>query len=356
MDTPILTAELLENIFRPAFLVKDGTIRQANTAAAQLGFLPDSPVSAMICAGSEEYAQLTSGRLCLTLSVNGTHYLAVIFCNGSDLLFCLDPDVYEAELKALALVAQQLREPLSNALLGTGALLPDEHLRDLPDVQLQLAKINQNLYRLHRALCNMSDVGQFATPRLTKAEYRNASALFDEYLEKAATYLEHSGHAISYTGTDHPISTVIDAEKLERAVLNLLSNAAKFSVPGTTITASLRNAGNKLYFSVCTETKDPEQPIGNLFSQFLRNPGLESPENGIGLGLSIVRKAVAAHGGTLLVDRVQDTGIRFTISLPIVSPKDHELRAPTLRPGDYAGGYDHTLLELSDILPPELYR
>lgn len=356
MDTPILTNELLENLPRPAFLVKDGVIIQANAAAAQLGILRDTPVLPLIGIGKEEYARFESGRLCLTLTCGGIHYHAVVFQGDCVQLFSLEPEANEPEMRTLALVAQQLREPLSNALLSANALLPEAQLQQLPDVQLQLAKINQNLLRIHRAICNMSDVGQLATPRLTKAEYRNVNAIVGEIMEKAAAYMEHTGRHLAYTGLDQSVATVVDAEKLERAVLNLLSNAVKFSDTGAVISAELRKSGSKLYVSVSAEARNPEQPIGNLFSQFLRSPGLEAPEHGIGLGLSVVRQVAAAHGGTLLVDRMQDTGaIRFTLSLA-VRHAEGGLNAPVLRPGDYAGGYDHMLLELSDILPPELYK
>lgn len=357
MDTPILTTELLESLPRPAFLAKDGVIIQVNAAAAQLGLLRDTPVLPLICTGEEEYAQFESGRLCLTLSFSGIHCQAVIFQADSTQLFSLEPEADEPEMRTLALVAQQLREPLSNALLSANALLPESHLQELPDVQLQLAKINQNLQRIHRAICNMSDVGQLATPRLTKAEYRNVNAIIGEIMEKAAACMEHTGHRLTYAGLDRPAATIVDAEKLERAILNLLSNAAKFSDTGAVINTALRKSGSKLYFSVSAEARNPEQPMGSLFSQFLRSPGLEAPEHGIGLGLSVVQKVAAAHGGTLLVDRIQDTGtIRFTLSLAIRPAADGGLSAPILRPGDYAGGFDHTLLELSDILPPELYK
>lgn len=356
MDKPILTIELLENIARPAFLAKDGTITHVNKEAARQGFLPGSAVLPLILIGEEEYARFQGGRLCLTISNNGIRYQTVIFREDGEELFSLEPELCDREQRTLALIAQQLREPLSNALLTTNALLPEEQLQDLPDIQNQLAKINLNLHRLHRAICNMSDAGQLSVPRPSRTSHRNVSAIVHEILEKASAYLEQAGCSLAYESPEKPVTTAVDEEKLERAILNLISNAAKFSKTGSTIRARLQRNGNKLYFSVSTRAANSEQPLGNLFSQYLRSPSLDSPDNGIGLGLTIVREAAAAHDGTLLVDHAEDGVIRFTMSLAVVPHTDGALRAPILRPGDYSGGYDHALLELSDILPFELYK
>ena len=93
----------------------------------------------------------------------------------------------------------------------------------------------------------------------------------------------------------------------------------------------------------------------NLFSRYQREPSLEDSRWGIGLGLSIVRNTAIAHNGTLLLESTP-TGQKFTITLAIEQSRDDIVRSPVLLPVDYTGGYDKALVELSEILPADLYK
>lgn len=357
METLTLTTELLENITRPAFIVAEGVIRQANSAALQHQFAPGAQIRPLISTGVEEYEAFSSGRLSLTITNNSISYATVVLVCESGQLFCLDPDFSSPELTVLALAAQQLREPLSTALTCTNSLLPEGN-PDIPDdLRMQLAKINKSLHILHRAVCNMSDAGQLAKPRASRTEYRNATEVFRTIVEKAATYTAQAGRTLRFANTCEAVNAMLDEEKLERAVMNLLSNSIKFSPKGSNISATLRSSGKKLYFSVCSDVSLPlPHPTSDLFSLFLRAPGLEPAERGIGLGMTVVRNVIAAHNGTLLMDITPEGQIRFTFSITAQAQATGSLRSPVLRPGDYAGGYDHALVELADVLPPECYK
>ena len=82
---------------------------------------------------------------------------------------------------------------------------------------------------------------------------------------------------------------------------------------------------------------------------------MEEPNQGIGLGMVLIRSAAAAHGGTVLVRRMPDGGTSITMTLAIRKKTDSTLTSPILHM-DYAGGFDHALMELADVLPPELYQ
>lgn len=357
MEPLTLTTELLDNISRPAFIAVGGVVKQVNTAAAGHLFKPGDSICDLISTGAEEYEAFSSGRLSLTLTNASGSYAAVVLVCEAGQLFCLEPDFDQPELAVLALAAQQLREPLSTALTCTNALLPDESLEALANVQMQLARINKSLHSLHRTICNMSDAAQLAKVSLARAEYRNATNVFNAILEKASSYTSQAGRKLRYEGLPEGVSTMLDEEKLERAVMNLLSNAIKFSPDGSEIFAALRHSGKKLYFSICSEVRTQlPQPSSGLFSQFLRAPGLEPAERGVGLGMTVVRGVATAHNGTLLMDMTPEGRIRFTFSIEERPLSAGNLRGKVLRPGDYTGGYDHALVELSDVLPPELYK
>jgi len=71
--------------------------------------------------------------------------------------------------------------------------------------------------------------------------------------------------------------------------------------------------------------------------------------------MSLVRSVAAAHGGTVFIDHAEGRGSRVTMTLAITQDHSGTVRSPLIRIGDYAGGRDRGLLELSDILPSNLF-
>lgn len=354
MESNLTSPELLEQLHCPAFLVKDGYIQQANQAATQRQFSVGSAISEYIALGAEEYEAFAEGKLCLTLAACDTCYNACVIKCEDVHIFYLDSDYQEPELRAFALAAQQLREPLANAMTCANYLLPDKCSED---VQLQLAQLNKNLHQLHRSICNMSDVATYQSIRYSQCHCQEIGSVFEEIMEKAAQYIAKGDHTLTYTNLNKQLYTKVDAEKLERALLNLISNAVKFAPSGSNIHASVRLSEKKVYFSIENINAVPvTNQIGNIFNNYLREPGIEHPQAGIGLGLAIVRKTAAAHKGTLLLESLENSGLRFTMTIAVEDIKADILRSPVRLTVDYAGGYDHTLTELSDILSPELYK
>lgn len=353
-DCPIF----LEAMSCPAFTVKDGIINRANQAALQRQLPLDAPVSRLISIGQEDYAQFSSGKLCLTIRIQDIQYNTTVTKAGSEHLFCMKTPYAEPELRAFALAAQYLREPLANAMIGTELLLPNDAIREDPEARNQLGQVNRSLHRLLRAISNMSDMAQYKHMQLTKLQSHNATAVFDELLDKASHLISQAGRTLHYKVPQQSVYCMLDVEKLERAVLNLLSNAAKYAPAESDIHAALQCSGNQLRFTVTSSTDGAEAKLRNdIFNRFLREPGLEDGRSGIGLGISIIHSVAAAHGGTVLYDMLNGTDIRFTMTIALKNPNaETVLRSPVRIISDYAGGRDRCLLELSDILPDKLYK
>lgn len=350
MENSLDMQEMLEQFQFPAFLVKDGIITQANRASLLRQIEIGSAVESIIKTGNREYADFSQGKLCLTLSVGNITYHTSVTKSGDFDLFCMESEYEGPELRALALAAQQLREPLSNAMLCT-----DNLLKDSPECQQQLQQINRSLYQLHRALSNMSDAAEYTKQRPFKIETKDVCGVIEELMEKAAHLASEAGYTLTFKGLNKVICCPIDSEKLERGILNLISNAIKFS-SGSDINASLSCNKNRLYLTICNASEAiPADTRSNLFSRFLREPGIEDGRHGIGLGMTIVRSVAAGHGGTVLFEQTEENGIRFTLTLDIQQSSDVYVRSPVLLPTNYSGGYDPALVELSDILPPHLY-
>lgn len=345
-------AAMLHLLPQPAFLVENGTLSHMNQAAAGYFLQVGQPVAPLILHGSEEYANFTDGCLYLTLTLEGQSMGASVSKLENAHLFVLEQQLEVPQLQALALAAMELREPLSGILTLADQMLPGLD-KENEALQLQAAQINRRLYQMLRIIGNMSDAAQYAKSEQKLTYHVEICNFLREILEKATALAEQAGIHLAYELPSEPIFTLASEEKLERAIYNLLSNAMKFAPTGSTVQAKLSRKGMRLYFSV-TNRQDGSELPGNLFARYLRQPGLEDPRSGVGLGMVLVRTVAALHGGAVLADQVDDC-IRITLSMQIRQSKDTGVRSPVLRI-DYAGERDHGLIELSDVLPAAAYE
>ena len=103
--------------------------------------------------------------------------------------------------------------------------------------------------------------------------------------------------------------------RLDRAVANLLDNAAKWSAPGGTVHVEVRDG------EVCVRDEGPgiaEADLPHVFDRFYRAPGARSLP-GSGLGLAIVRQVAESHGGSAVAERAEGGGALFRLRLPPVN-------------------------------------
>lgn len=339
---------LLDMMVRPAFCVKENRIEKVNSAAQALLILPRTDVRSLLLTGQEEYETFENGCLYLKLNLSPKGCGAsVVKVDGSD-VFVLDQESDDAELRCLALAARELREPLTNIMLSAEQLMASAESSE------QAARLNRGLHQMLRIIGNMSDAGR--STFTSQQETRNLGALFAEIFEKAQTYVAHTGIQLTYHGLSEELLGLADGEQLERAVLNILSNAVKFTSSGGTITAQLTRQGRMLRLSITDSGSGIAENIrSSLFHRYLRQPGIEDSRFGLGLGMVLIRSAAANHGGTVLIDQPEGKGTRITLTLSIRQNIGGMLRSPVLRV-DYAGEREHGLIELADCLPVSVYK
>lgn len=349
MDEKKELYDLLDMMVQPVFCVKENTILRANAAAKKCMLQEGGDIRSLLATGAEEYAALEEGCLYLTLSLAGRPVGASVRrLDGLD-IFELDDE--DDVLRSMALAGSQLRKPLGTALFHTMSLL--ETARDPEDIS-QLSQLNRSLYQMLRVLGNMTDMGQAGVP--SQMETQDAPAVIREIFEKAARLSEASGRKLLYREEGESIYCLLDREQLERAILNILSNALKFTPKDQSVEASLTRRGRRLVLTVQDSGSGIAQDVmGSLFRRHLRQPGIEDGRFGLGLGLRMIQAAAAAHGGTLLITQGDQGGTRLVMTLAIRQNAPGTLHSPIF-PLDYSGGYDHSLVELSDVLAPELYN
>ncbi|MCL4245754.1 MAG: ATP-binding protein, partial [Candidatus Dadabacteria bacterium] len=126
------------------------------------------------------------------------------------------------------------------------------------------------------------------------------------------------GITVAYEVPDSLPDVLVDSVRIKNVFDNLLSNALRFTMPGGRVTIRAHEEGGFVRFSVeDTGAGIPAEHITNLFDRFYRVPGQEK-QSGVGLGLSIVKEIVEAHGGEVSVRSEQGKGSIFEFTLPLV--------------------------------------
>lgn len=345
--------QLLSWLPQSAFWAKDNAIYQANASARARFFEPGMELRPLLGDSWEEYEAYTGGELHLTLTTADRSWNACLRCHEGQHIFTLEPDEVQPELQALALASVQLRQSMSGIIMAAERI-QQSISEPTPSEAEYGALMHKSIQQVLRMLGNMSDAARYSSQPGPAMEALDLNALLSEVFEKVSTLLEQAQLTLEYSLPPEPVFLTGSGEMLERAVHNLLSNAAKFSRPGSSIRAVLTRKNRRLYLTV-QDSGDGISPDlrGTIHNRYLRQPELADSRYGIGLGMNLVFSAARAHGGTVLVEYPEAGGTKVTVALPI-RVNTGELRSERLRV-DYAGEWDHTLLELSDVLPTSAY-
>ncbi len=348
--------DMLDLMVRPSFCVKDRKIVKCNAAALGLLLREGMDIEPLLATGQAEYAEFSEGCLYLTLDISGVRVGASVTRVGDFDVFLPEEEAEHAELQAIALAARELRGPLTGIMTTADRLFPLPALQEDPALREQVARMNRGLYQMLRIIGNMSDASRYAATPVASLETVEISSFLQEVFDRARDLVSHTGITLRFENLPHSLYSLADREKLERAVMNILSNAMKFTPAGGSIEAKLSRRGNRLHLTVQDSGEGvPDALRGSLHRRYQRQPGLEDTRYGIGLGMVLIRSAAASHGGAVLIDHPNETGTRITLTIAIRQDISGTVRSPLLKI-DYAGERDHGLLELSESLPPELYE
>ncbi len=346
--------ELLNILERPAICVKDGKVSHVNQAGNLYSGLVGKEISFLLGENYKTYQTFQNGILYTKINLDGAAVgVAVIKDNDID-YFLPETEYTEQSLQTMALVAQQLRAQI-NSVMTISQDRTVSSKRQTKQEKLQNAQINRGLFRLQRTVGNMSDITRYKTNPPPMVNLDISYAVY-EILEKATALLKEADVSLKYSVPDHSVFTQANYEMLERAIYNLLSNAVKFSGENRELDVNLSHKGKYLLLTVndhgCGISEDM---YSTIFNRYLRQPGIEDGLQGLGLGMSLVQTVANAHGGTVLITGQEDGGTKITVTFAVRPGNGAQLRSPILSPVDYAGGFDHGLIELSDVIPAELY-
>lgn len=344
---------LLDIMPYPAFVAESGKVTRVNNDAAKI-LQVGQDIAPFISVGKQEFTELTSGILYLTLTIDDLPYGASVLRTPEHDVFMLDMEIQDIQLQAMALAAQEMRKPLANLMTVSDRYFAKRAGESSPEEENYIAQMNRSLYQMLRLVGNMADANRYQKANPQQLQTWNITSLTNELFDHTAILLNASGRNFVCQRLDDFVFGMIDKEKFERALYNLISNAAKFSPEGSTITASLTRKSKMLYFTIENQCDNLTLNLQKLFTGFMRRPGIEDGRLGIGLGMMFVRSAANVHNGTVMITQPTSNTIRITFSIALKEGKSGMLHS-RIPVADYAGERDHGLIELADFLPASEY-
>jgi signal transduction histidine kinase len=227
-----------------------------------------------------------------------------------------------AKSTMITTINHEFRTPLT-AITGHVELLLDGGAGDLPPAAIDTL---QTVERNSRRLQELIDV-TFASSRLDESpalhvdEPVGIAQLVHRATAGVETLASRRGAEIVVTEPDASLATHGDVEQLERMLVSVLDNALKYGGDEPRIGVSARATGGGVVIQVSDGGIGiPTEEQADIFSRFYRaSNARRAAIPGVGLGLSVARQIVAAHGGSITVESAVGTGTTVTIRLPLTT-------------------------------------
>ncbi len=216
----------------------------------------------------------------------------------------------------VAYLAHDLKTPLTSvigylSLLDEAPDMPREQRANYTRITLEKA------YRLEKMINEFFEITRYNLQQiLVQKEPVDLYYLLVQLTDELLPALEaHGNTVVLRAGESLQISG--DADKLARAMGNVLKNAAAYSYPNTEILLSAEETADSVILRCTNRGKTiPKERLGLLFEKFYRlDEARTTSAGGAGLGLAIAKEIIALHGGTIFADS-SDDAVTFTIILP----------------------------------------
>lgn len=219
----------------------------------------------------------------------------------------------------VANASHELRTPLTTIKMVIEALAGDEGVtkNEMNKSFLDMAETEST--RMELLIKNLLTLSQLdsKTMNFNVREFDLEESL--AYLAKSlAVNASAHGHKLTFDGAYDPVVIRGDKIRIEQILINITSNAIKYTPDGGRISLRLRDLGDAAEVSITDNGVGiPEEDIPHLFERFYRvEKARSSDKGGTGLGLAIAKEFAAAHGGDIRVSSIVGKGTTFTVTLP----------------------------------------
>ncbi|MGO1468739.1 MAG: ATP-binding protein [Tissierella sp.] len=250
-------------------------------------------------------------------------------------------------------VSHELKTPL-NLIFSASQLLEMYLKKDsLVDVKKDIIYSNeiimQNCYRLTKLISNILDISKiesgFYKLNLTN---NNIVNVIDDMVDSVSDYIKASGLELVFNTEIEEMIVAFDVYKIERLLLNLISNAIKFSSEKGTILIGLESKDNYVEITVEDNGIGIDRASMNIIFEKFRqlNKSLNRMSEGSGIGLSLVKAITQLHEGEISVESTLGKGSIFRVKLPIRTTNSENIES---KESYYRNKTEMIKYELSDI-------
>ncbi|MDP2648795.1 MAG: ATP-binding protein [Patescibacteria group bacterium] len=224
----------------------------------------------------------------------------------------------EAKSEFIAILAHELRNPLS-AILSSTELLKLQEMQ-IPGGAPLLKTIDERVRGMGRLLDDLLD-----TVRISQKKFNldkdtvSLNLIIDRSVDTARVLLHRRRHTLSITKPDEDLYLYADPVRLEQIIVNLLSNAAKYTESGGSIELKAFREGPVVAIYVRDSGIGiPKNMFTRIFEPFFQIEGGKKMGGGLGIGLSLTKRLVEMHGGTIgVTSQGENQGSEFVIRLPL---------------------------------------
>jgi PAS domain S-box-containing protein len=225
-------------------------------------------------------------------------------------------EIDKAKTAFFSNISHEFRTPLTLLLGPIEDALNDPHT--IGENRMRMDVAFRNGLRMQKLVNTLLEFSRIEAGRLEgKFQPVNISAYTEDLTSLFRSAIEKAGMRLIYTSDSIGEPIYLDTEMWEKIVLNLISNAFKYSREGTIEVSIKRGKGNVKLVVTDTGTGIPEDQLEKIFDRFHRveNSGGRSQE-GTGIGLALVKELVKLHSGKIEVTSELNKGSAFTITIP----------------------------------------
>lgn len=259
-------------------------------------------------------------------------------------------------------VSHEFRTPLN--IIFTTLQLLESYLKkgsviDAHDnLPKRLKGMKQNCFRLLRLINNLIDITKIDTGFISlKRENIDIVKVSSDICFSVADYMKDKNINFIYNAKIEPKVVACDPDKIERIILNLISNAIKFTNSGGQVAIEVNyDAGHTIISVEDNGIGIPQDKKDKIFDRFIQVDKLYTRSyEGCGIGLSLVKSLVEMHGGRIWVESEHGIGSKFIFTLPdrILETKDIHENPGKNSPKDPSYFFELMNIEFSDIYSQE---
>ena len=257
----------------------------------------------------------TEGAIVMYKNVTERKKAEQVLCESAEAMVNLD----HRKDEFLAMLGHELRNPL--APIANAVQLMRLHKGDDPVQQQARDIIERQVGQLTRLVGDLLEISRINTGKIqiTK-DWIVVSSIIERAIETAHPLIAQRRHELSVSQPPRPVWLHADAARLEQVVVNLLTNAAKYTEEGGHIWLSVQQEDDVMILRVRdTGVGIASELLPHVFDLFTQaERSLDRSQGGLGIGLCLVKRLVELHEGTVEVHSIIGQETEFVVRLPVI--------------------------------------